>query len=226
MGSPRLNIHTVKIVRAIVEYGDIPLEELNEHNLVDKTNNLLSHLISNQQDWCLDTVLDIAYLSLQSAFRRLQQARNASVTSSTISKDHAEVGAIAKVLIVAEGLIDNFELCMELLSSSDPVLVEKSIQVIFVILQLFGAQRIPEQRQAYFIEEHMRHLIDAVKVDKITTKKKALKCIMFSLDQDDHPLMLSDEQKAGILTVVEPLLKSNEKSIVNLANKIFAVLNT
>lgn len=225
VGNPRLNTQTVKLVRSIVEYGGIPLEELNESGIIIKTNNLINHHISNQQDWCLDIVLDIIYQILHSTFGRMQKARNDSVTSSVISKEHGDVSSIANLLIITERLADNFEICMELLSSSDATLAEKSIQVIFVLLQLFGAQRFPDQRQLYFIEEHMRHLIDATKIDKVQARKRALKCILFALDQEDHPLMLTDEQKAGILRAVEPLLKSSETSISNSANKIMIQLN-
>ena len=224
VGNPRLNTQTVSIVRSIVEYDEMPLEELNQSNIITKTNNLINHHISNQQDWCLDIVLDIIYLILQSTFKRMQQAKNDSVTSSVIDKDHGDVSSIAKLLKITEGLSDNFETCMELLSSPDVTLAEKSIQVIFVLLQLFGIRRLPDLRQLYFIEEHMRHLVDAIKIDKPQIRRKALKCILFAFDQEDHPLMLTDQQKAGILKVVEPLLKSSDKSINISANKIMTLL--
>ena len=99
---------------------------------------------------------------------------------------------------------------MELLSCSDAVLVEKSVQIIFSLLQLFGSQRLPEQRLLYFIEEHMRHLADAVKTTKTQIKKKALKCIIFALDQEDHQLSLTDDQKNAILKVVKPLVNGDK----------------
>eukprot|EP00826_Nyctotherus_ovalis_P030321 TRINITY_DN2417_c0_g1_i1.p1 TRINITY_DN2417_c0_g1~~TRINITY_DN2417_c0_g1_i1.p1 ORF type:complete len:321 (+),score=88.77 TRINITY_DN2417_c0_g1_i1:73-1035(+) len=225
VGNPRLNIHTVKIVRSIVEFGEIPLEQLNESNIISKTNNLISHHVSNQQDWCLDILLDIIYQILHHTFKRMNKARDVMVSESVISKECGDVSAIAKLLMTSEGLVDNFEVCMELLSSSDAVLAEKSVQVIFAMLQLFGTKRLPEQRQVYFIEEHMRHLVDAAKIDKVQVRKKALKCILFALDQEDHPLMLADEQKAGILKSVEPLLKSSDKSVNTSANKIMAMLS-
>lgn len=226
MGHPRLNIHTVKIVKSIVEYGEIPLEELNNSNIIANTCALMNHLIENQQDWCLDTVLEIIYYILQNVFKRLQQSRNASLTSSVIPKETMlEAGAFANLLVITEKLVDNFDSCMELLSSADPALVERSIQVIFVMLQLFGVERIPDQKQVYFIEGHMRHLTDALKVVKLPLKKKVLKCMLFALDQEGHTLMLTEEQKSGIIKIVEPLTGASDNSVATNANKLLMLLN-
>jgi len=189
-----------------VEYGEIPLEELNASNIVTKTNELMNNLLTNQQDWCLDTVLDIIHLILQNTFKRMQQSKNASLSSSTIAKDGlVDIASIANLLMITEGLIDNFEPCMQMLSSQDVTIVEKAVQAVFVMLQIYGAQRIPDQRQVYFIETHMRHLIDALKIEKVQVQKRVLKCIVFALDQDVHNLMLSEEQKTAILNAVQPL---------------------
>ena len=225
MGHPKLNIHTVKIVKSIVQYGEIPLEEMNNSNIVANTNELMSHLISNQQDWCLDTVLEIIYFILQNVFKRMQQAKNASISSSTIAKEGlVEAETIANLIMIAEKLVDNFESCMELLSSSDPTLVEKSVQTIFVMLQLFGAQRVQDQKQVYFIEGHMRHLTDAIKISQLPIKKKVLKCMLFALDQEGHTLMLTEEQRKSIIAVVEPLTSTNDKSVNTSANKLLMLL--
>ncbi len=225
MGHARLNIHTVKLVKCIVEFGEIPLEELNTYNIVSKTNDLMNHLIANQQDWCLDTVLDIIFLILQSTFRRLQQSKNASVTSSTINKEAGvNTAAMANLLLISEGLVDNFEACMQMLSSSDTTLVERSIQAAFVMLQLFGAARVAEQRQVYFSEGHLRRLLDALKVEKPAVQKKALKCVLFALDQEEHPLMLTEEEKAAVSAAVQPLTAAQDKSVSTAASKIVMLL--
>jgi len=209
-----------------VEYGEIPLEELNASNIVTKTNELMNNLLTNQQDWCLDTVLDIIHLILQNTFKRMQQSKNASLSSSTIAKDGlVDIASIANLLMITEGLIDNFEPCMQMLSSQDVTIVEKAVQAVFVMLQIYGAQRIPDQRQVYFIETHMRHLIDALKIEKVQVQKRVLKCIVFALDQDVHNLMLSEEQKTAILNAVQPLVSATEKSVSNTANKIVMLLN-
>lgn len=226
MGHSKLNIHTVKIVKSIAEYGEIPLEELDESHIIANTNALMNHLIANQQDWCLDTVLEIIYYILHNVFKRLQHSKNASIASSTIAKEGmVETEAIVKLIMIAEKLVDNFELCMELLSSSDPTLVEKSVQAVFVMLQIFGAQRVPEQRQVYFIEGHMRHLTDALGTVKLPMKKKVLKCMVFALDQEGHRLMLTEEQKTGITRVVDPLVNLADSSVANTASKLLVLLN-
>ena len=225
VGHQRLNIHTVKIVKSIVEYNEIPLEELNAFNIIAKTNDLMNNMITNQQDWCLDTVLDIIHQILQSTFKRMQQSKNASLTSSTIAKDgFVDIASIANLLMIAEGLIENFEPCMQLLSSSDAILVEKSIQAVFVMLQLYGAQRVPDQRQVYFTEGHMRNLIDALKVEKVVVQKRVLKCILFGLDQEEHPLMQSEEQKSCVINAVQALAESTDKSVSSASNKIMTLL--
>ena len=212
-------------MKSILEYGEIPLEELNTYNIVNKTNELMNDLISNQQDWCLDTVLDIIYQMLQFTFKKMQQSKNSSLTSSTITKDGIiDTAAISNLLMLTEGLVDNFEHCMQILSSSDETLVEKSIQAVFVMLQLFGAQRVTEQRQVYFVEGHIRHLLDALKLNKVIVQKRVLKCILFALDQEGHPLMLTEEQKGSISASVQPLITSSDKSVSTTANKIIMLL--
>ena len=106
VGNTRLNIHTVKIVKSIVDYNEIPLEELNKYQIITKTNNLIGHLISSQQDWCLETVLDIIQLILQSTLKRMQKGKEA-VSASAISKEPIDITSISNLLMIAEGLSED-----------------------------------------------------------------------------------------------------------------------
>ncbi len=208
-----------------MEYGEIPLEELNTSGIIAKTNALMSHLITAQQNWCLDTLLDIIFHALSYTQKKIQESKSVSMSATTIGKEaNIDTAALTNLFMITEGLVDNFETCMEFLSSTDLSLVEKSVQCIFVMLQLFGTQRVAQQRQVYFVEGHVRHLLDALRLDKMLCQKKVLKAILFSLDQESHALMLSDEQKLTIVNAVQPLLSASDKSVAATANKIVTLL--
>lgn len=210
-----------------MEFGEIPLEELNTYGIISKTNALINDLIASPQDWCMETLLDIVYAILHYTQKKIQESKNASVSASTIDKiSTIDTTALANLLMIAEGLVDDFEICIQQLSSNDSNLVEKAVQCLFVMLQLFGTQRVAQQRQIYFVESHTRHLLDALGSEKILVKKRVLKCILFGLDQDNHPMLLSEEQKTLINNMVGQLVNSHDKSVATTSAKIIEIISS
>ena len=115
----------------------------------------------------MDTLLDIIHAILHLTLKKFQQSKNASVSAGALGKEAIiDTTALANVFMITEGLVDNFETCLQILSNSDITLVEKSVQCIFVMLQLFGTQRVQQQRQVCFVEDHVRHLLDVLKLKK------------------------------------------------------------
>ena len=58
---PRFNTHLIKIVWCIVESKELKLEELQEYDLVNKLNKVLTNAIDGEGDSFLDHLLDIVY---------------------------------------------------------------------------------------------------------------------------------------------------------------------
>ena len=61
VGHQRFNTHLIKIVWWIVESKELKLEELQEYDLVNKLNKVLTNTIEGDGESCLDHLLDIVY---------------------------------------------------------------------------------------------------------------------------------------------------------------------
>lgn len=59
VGHPKFNAFTVKIVKQIVQSREVDLEELIKLNMLEKINSIMSSVMSNNQEWCSDHLLEI-----------------------------------------------------------------------------------------------------------------------------------------------------------------------
>ena len=59
VGHPKFNAFTVKIVKQIVSSRDVELDELIKLQVIDKINGIMSNVMSNNQEWCSDHLLEI-----------------------------------------------------------------------------------------------------------------------------------------------------------------------
>jgi len=57
----RLNRHTIKIMKCIIESKQTSFEDLAENNLIEKTHLIIKNMLSNKQEWCIETLLDIIH---------------------------------------------------------------------------------------------------------------------------------------------------------------------
>lgn len=59
VGHSKFNAFTVKIVKQIVQSREVDLEELMKLNLLDKINSIMTSVMTNNQEWCSDLLLEI-----------------------------------------------------------------------------------------------------------------------------------------------------------------------
>ena len=59
VGNPKFNAFTVKIVKQIVQSREVELDELMKLQIVDKINGIMANVMSNNQEWCSDHLLEI-----------------------------------------------------------------------------------------------------------------------------------------------------------------------
>jgi hypothetical protein len=152
---------------------------------------------------------------------------------------------VAKLI---EDLLNCFDLCVSLLSSSnssDPggLIVERASQSLILMLQLYatcqGGQQNQRKREIYFTEAHLGHLINALKSmtplnlanasqtqqDRKVIIKRILKCIYWALIQSEYQVRLKGEKRVILDQIITQLLAtSDDRSILNTSREINKIL--
>jgi hypothetical protein len=67
VGHPRLNRHTINIIKSVIQSKELSLTEIQQFRLGEKTHLLLKSALSSKQslgDWCSETLLDVLQLLL------------------------------------------------------------------------------------------------------------------------------------------------------------------
>jgi hypothetical protein len=116
-GHSKFNAYTVKIVKQIVAQKDIELEQLEEANLVKKVNEIMQSVMSNHQEWCTDSLLDIMNDILHKAANLQQEKPDSPVPQSCYEK-----------------LLINFNNFIKLLGAQNQVIVEKASNNILAFI--------------------------------------------------------------------------------------------
>lgn len=148
VGHKRLNRYTIKIVKHIVESKEMPLDALSRLGFIDKTNAIIENMLKNRQDWCFEFLLDIIYHLLNVLN---EKAKNAGGETS------------AAELYVVEQLFENFGACIKLLSSEyESSIVDRASQCLIAILQLYAVQSERKTKEIFFVDEHMKYLLEAL----------------------------------------------------------------
>ena len=108
VGHSRLNRHTLKIMQAHLSSHQISLQELISLGILQNTNELLSSMLKNRQEWCLELMMDILH-DLLNHFNDLVKTQEDQIVQ------HISLS------------FDNFDSCIQLLSLTfDVSLVEKA----------------------------------------------------------------------------------------------------
>lgn len=58
---PRLNRHTLKVIQKWVGSRQVSLSELENLSILKNTNLLVTSMLKNRQEWCLEIMLDILH---------------------------------------------------------------------------------------------------------------------------------------------------------------------
>ena len=102
-GHPKLNLHLISVVKKIIESHELSLDELGELGLIDKVSSVMR--VIQEQDWCVEKILDILYELLILSADTLRTKRS----------DHS-------VLRITEPLCENFISCTKILGfMNEPV---------------------------------------------------------------------------------------------------------
>ena len=102
-GHPKLNLHLISVVKKIIESQELSLDELGELGLIEKVSSVMR--VIQEQDWCVEKMLDILYELLSLTADTLRAKRS----------DHS-------VLRITEPLCENFVSCTKILGfMNEPV---------------------------------------------------------------------------------------------------------
>lgn len=102
-GNAKLNLHLISVVKKVIESHELSLDELGKLGLIEKVSSVMR--VIQEQDWCVEKMLDILYELLCLAADTLRTKRS----------DHS-------VLRITEPLWENFVSCTKILSfMNEPV---------------------------------------------------------------------------------------------------------
>mmetsp|Transcript_19792 Transcript_19792/g.36474 ORF Transcript_19792/g.36474 Transcript_19792/m.36474 type:complete len:1210 (+) Transcript_19792:2977-6606(+) len=213
--SGKLNSYLIGIIKTIVISREFTLDELNEFNLPQKLNAILKLVEANQQDWCLELLLDIAYEILFETNNCLRLQKN--ISDSSINENTAE-----SALTYAQPVLENFSFFCKLLSAT-ATLSEKATHCIALLLQLFSYQ-FCQQPAEYLTPAMLQELQSLLLCNKPSLQKRTLKFFELALKSSESSVSLSFESKARLSGIFESLCLSEDSTIAATATELKKVL--
>ena len=95
-GNPKLNLHLISVVKKIIESHEMTIDELGQLGVIDKVSSVMR--VIQEQDWCVEKMLDILYELLTITTETLRNKRNDQ-----------------SVVKITEPLCENFISCTKIL---------------------------------------------------------------------------------------------------------------
>ena len=103
-GNPRLNLHLISVVKKIIESHELSIDELGQMGVIDRVSSVMR--VIQEQDWCVEKMLDILYELLSITTDALRVKRNDQ-----------------SLIKITEPLCENFISCTKILGFiNEPVL--------------------------------------------------------------------------------------------------------
>jgi hypothetical protein len=124
-GNPKLNLHLISVVKKMIESHELSLEELGQMGVIDKVSSVMR--VIQEQDWCVEKMLDILFELLTITTETLRNKRNEQA-----------------VVKITEPLCENFTSCTKILGFiNEPVrfkqgVADKSANCLLLLLQLYA----------------------------------------------------------------------------------------
>lgn len=122
VGHPRLNRHTINILKSVIQSKELSLAEIQHFRLGEKTHLLLKSALSSKQslgDWCTEILLDVLQLLL------------AGLIDVVKTKEQ-------EVLKLIDDVLASFDLCVQTVGTASgeaaTALVERSSQCLILML--------------------------------------------------------------------------------------------
>ena len=177
LNHPRLNRHTIQIMKSLINHRELTLPDLQQLSILPKTQELLTSMLQNKQEWCLELTMDILH-DLLTWFNEIVKGNESAIAYHI------------------EEVFNNFEVCVQLLSQQsggigNVSLIEKASQCLIQMLQLYAQSQL-KKRDIYFVESHFDHLIEALALksssERQIIQKRVLKCIYWALIQDEYQI--------------------------------------
>ncbi len=58
---PRLNRHSIKIIKSVIEAKELSFQEYGVYKIIEKTSAIMKSMLQSKQDWCIEILLDIIH---------------------------------------------------------------------------------------------------------------------------------------------------------------------
>jgi len=105
---PRLNRHTIKIMKSMIESKELAFSEYGQFKIIERTTLIIKTMLKNKQDWCIEFLLDIIH-EILSQFNEVVKVREQEISK------------------YIDDIFNNFDVCVQLLSLDFGItIVEKS----------------------------------------------------------------------------------------------------
>jgi hypothetical protein len=102
VGHPKFNAFTVKIVKSIVSSREVDLDELSKLQVIEKINGIMSSVMSNNQEWCSDHLLEIMNEILHQAAELKKNDNDSVLPQQVYDQQLINFKAFMKLLIVSD----------------------------------------------------------------------------------------------------------------------------
>lgn len=219
-GNSKLSSSLISIIKAVVKSREFSIEELSVLSVPQKLNSVLKLVETQQQDWCLDLLLDIVYEILFETSKSLRNQKNTG--DSSILETSGDI-----VLAYAQPLLENFSFFCGLLTAS-PVsyrqtLSEKAGHCLALLLQLFSLKFIQQSQPcrgvgiefegSVKVSKRIQDLQSLLVCNKPSLQKRTLKLIELALKAPENPFAAQAENLASLAVVLDTLTEHEDASI-------------
>lgn len=184
----QLNEHLLKIVKIIIEKGEVTMDELIEFMFFQKMNSVLVYVAS--KNWCVEITLEILRILIH--------------TLKIICKD--------KVSNSVTQLDACIVICNQLLNSEDDTISAQSANCLILLLQLLGAHLTQNLNV-----EYGKALLEILKYNKSALQKLSIKILRGAVEYIAIPGMMEkilplrrheNEEIAKVAVEIQNILKN------------------
>eukprot|EP00743_Colponemidia_sp_Colp-15_P010085 GILK01011076.1.p1 GENE.GILK01011076.1~~GILK01011076.1.p1 ORF type:complete len:1302 (+),score=266.67 GILK01011076.1:471-3908(+) len=215
-GHSHNNIHTVRLVKRLVEVKDIGMLELQSFGIVPKVIGVFLHATQQSVDWCVDPTLDILYDLLFHAAELCRVKRPDSISDDDL----------IQIIDNNEPLLECFDGCVKLLAHADSLVAEKASHCLLLMLQLYGSRELSNSTHALhhslLVPDHVQWVVQALQSDRRSLQRRVLKMLQWAFTSRESDLAdrLSSEQLDLLHDTFENLSTIDDRSVALLAREL------
>ena len=79
-------------------------------------------------------------------------------------------------------------------------------------------------KEIFFVDEHMKYLLEALQCDKKLIQKRMLKCAFWALTQSEYKIKMNAEDTDKLVKMLDEFVSSDDKSIASTAREIYKII--